>query len=258
MSHFSEPLRPARQNSPGALERAARQRRRYAEEISGMDASLGQLFDLLEANRILDEAIVVVTSDHGEHLYDAPGGMPYSHGWTVYEPETLAVCLVRLPRGRGGGTRVTTPTSHIDLFPTLLNYLHLPLPRAVDGVAFELPGPPVTSVSRTLFCEATKPWEGVETDRRWYNLRKPRAALRDGQKFIQTLYRGTEELYDLGSDPGERDNLLLHPRPEDAAAAQELRTALNAWAASARPLPTNFEKSERRDTIMKLKALGYL
>lgn len=257
-SHFSEPLRPARRGSSAALKRAARSRRRYAEEITGMDASLGQLFDLLAAKKILDEAIVVVASDHGEHLWDAPGGKPFNHGWTVYEPETRALCLVRLPRGQGGGKRVRVPTSHIDLFPMLLNYLDLPLPRAVDGMALDLLGPPASTGSRILFSEASKPWETVETDRRWYNLLKPHAAVRNGQKFIRSLYQGSEELYDLVFDPGEKDNLLLHPRPGDSAIADELRSALTAWAAGARPLPTRFESSQQQDTIKRLKTLGYL
>lgn len=256
-SNFSEPLRPVTRGSAAAATRVPDIRRRYAEEITGMDASLGQLFDLLKVNKILDEAIVVVASDHGEHLWDAPGGKPFDHGWTVYEPETRALCLVRLPGGQGR-TRVTAPTSHIDLFPTLLNYLNLPIPRAVDGVVLDLLGLPTPADSRILFCEATKPYKGVETDRRWYNLLKPRAARRNGQKFIQSLYQGTEELYDLNFDPGEKNNLLIHPRPGDISTANELRSALTAWATGARPLPTHFESTRNQETIKRLKTLGYL
>ena len=60
------------------------------------------------------------------------------------------------------------------------------------------------------------------------------------------------------TDPHERHNLLANPTWETAAVHEELRKALEEWAATARPLPTRFESSQRRETMERLRALGYL
>jgi arylsulfatase A-like enzyme len=231
---------------------------RYAGEITYMDAEVGRLLDHLKATGILDEALLIVTSDHGENLSDAPAGRAFDHGNTVYEPEIKALCMVRLPGGQRGGTQCTQPTSHIDLLPTLTRYLGLPTPDRVDGQALDLTGALSATEPRIRFAEATKPWKDVETDPRWYNLLKPRCARRGPYKYIQTLYQRSEELYDLNRDPLERDNLLRRATPATSAIAAELRQAMSAWTAAAHPLPSRFEPSQQQETMERLKSLGYL
>lgn len=201
---------------------------------------------------------MIVTSDHGEHLGDAPLGRPFDHGWTVYEPLIRTVCFMRLPAGAGGGTDVAGPTSHVDILPTVTRYLGLAEPAGMDGLALGLPGLPASSRDRVIFTEATKPWGAVETDPRWYNLRKSRAARNGRYKFIQTIYQDREELYDIAADPEERTDLLKDPGPESKSVADDLRGRLVAWAGSARPRPTHFESIQQKETRERLKSLGYL
>ena len=254
----SDPLRGVlAAPSPTELQ-VAEFRRNYAREVTALDDGLGTLLEVLQAKKILDDALVVITSDHGEHLGDASLGRPFDHGWTVYEPETRAICLVRLPRGEAGGTSMAGLTSHVDLLPMITRYLGMPAPENVDGLAVGLPGFPLPPTDRIVFSEATKPWAQVETDPRWFNLRKPRAARQGRYKYIQTLHRETEELYDLAVDPEERKNLLASPSAEQKSFADALRGRLAEWSASARPLPTHFESAQQRETIERLKSLGYL
>jgi choline-sulfatase len=230
---------------------------RYAGEVSYMDHHVGRLIDDLKRRGILDHAILVVTSDHGENLGDEPSHL-FDHGWTVYQSVMAAVGLIRLPDGMHGGTRLDLPVASVDVVPTLVNYLGLPMPAGVDGLAIDLTNPRQTMVSRTRFGEATKPWDEVETDPRWFNNRKARC-VRDGPfKYIHTAYRETEELYDLSSDPHERDNLLASRAPEFLARVAELRGKLDAWTATQKPLPSHFDREQREETVRRLKALGYL
>jgi arylsulfatase A-like enzyme len=231
---------------------------RYAREVTYMDGEIGRLFTFLRAKRVLDESIVIVCSDHGENLGDAPGGKAFDHGWTVYEPEVRAVLLVRLPGGQAGGTRCAVPTSHVDLLPTLLRYLGLTAPGGIDGLALDLPHVQPPPGLRLRFAEATKPWGEVESDPRWMNVLKPCSVWRGPHKYIRTSYRKTEELFDLSQDPREERNLLKDPKPEDAATAAELRQALAAWTAEARPLPARFESTQQKETMERLRSLGYL
>lgn len=230
---------------------------RYAGEVSYMDAHIGRLLDYLKRRDILDNSILIVTSDHGENLIDAPG-QAFSHGWTVYGPEIRALCTIRLPRAAMGGTRWEASTANIDIVPTLTRYLGLPTPAGVDGEPIDLVDLKTPDGPRTLFAEATKPWENVETDPRWFNIRKPRSVRRGRFKYIQTLYRESEELYDLSVDPYERHNLLSDTRNHNANVAADLRKALEEWTSTARPLDTRFEPSQRDETVKRLRSLGYL
>jgi arylsulfatase A-like enzyme len=235
------------------------QLQRYAGEVSHMDAQVGRLLAGLRQRGILDDAILIVTSDHGENLGDKPGEL-FNHGWTTYQIELAAVALVRLPNARLGGTTFAALTASVDVLPTLLHYLGLPLPEPIDGEPLDLLNLGVPDDQpRVRFGEATKPWwERVESDPRWRNMRKQRCVRVGRYKLIQTPYKGTEELYDLTADPHERNNLLAPPNPALTDTVLTLRQVLKAWAEQADPLPSHFEEQAREETIRRLKALGYL
>jgi arylsulfatase A-like enzyme len=228
----------------------------YAAEISYMDFHIGRLFDELRRRGILDEAILLVTSDHGESFMEHPRS--FSHGYLVYQPAMHSVAVIRLPRGEGGGRRIEGPVSNIDLLPTLLDVLGISPPPGIDGEAIPLNVADDVLPQRTRFGQATRPRKKHESDPRWMNILKARY-IRSGQhKFIQTPYLETEELYDLESDPSEQTNLLENPSRETLELAARLRAELIAWAESADPLPTRFEQSQRDETRERLKSLGYI
>ncbi len=229
----------------------------YAGEISYMDEQIGRLLDDLKRRGILDRAIVVVTSDHGENLGDAPGPA-FEHGWTVYEVESRAVGLIRLPNAEQGGTQSAALVASVDILPTLLRYLELPPPAGVDGEALDLSHLPTGPDARIRFAEATKPWGAVEKGVPWANLRKANCARRESSKYIRTPYRQLEELYDLRADPRERRNLLADPVLRPGAPENDLRTALESWSAAGKPLPTEFEPNQEEETLRRLRSLGYL
>jgi arylsulfatase A-like enzyme len=169
-----------------------------------------------------------------------------------------SVCVIRLPGGEDGGERIEEPVASIDLLPTLLDILGISPPPGIDGEAIPLGVTDDALPQRTRFGQATKPRKQYETDPRWRNILKARHIRSGRHKFIQTPYLGTEELYDLESDPGEQNNLLRNPSQETLEIAARLRAELTAWAESANPLPSQFENSQREETIERLKSLGYL
>jgi arylsulfatase A-like enzyme len=269
-----------------APERAAREAGRhamqYASEISYVDEHVGRLVDGLRSRGILDDALLVVTSDHGESLWEH--GEEFDHGVSVYQSTMHSLCVFRLPGGESGGTRSTRPVANIDVLPTVLAFLGIPVPRGVDGEPLELrgeeAGPGAEALAtrgeeqessgdggeptgRARFGQATKPWRGVETDPRWANMLKSRCVRLGRYKYVQTPFLGTEELYDVVSDPSERTNLLGGVSDgalaaEYASVVAELRPRLESWAGSAVPLPSWFESSQQEETVERLKSLGYL
>ncbi len=234
---------------------ARRYAAQYAAEISYLDEHVGRLLDALAERGILDQAIVVVTSDHGENFWEH---VPFfGHGRTVYRTTMDAVGMIRLPGGERGGTVVRGVLASIDILPTVLRELHIEPPAGVDGEAIPLRGDPGAVQDRTRFGQATYPWR-VEREGSWANLPKARFVREGRYKLIQTPYLHTAELYDLEADPHETHNLLASPTPEVQALAARLAGELDAWAASADPLPSRFEPSQTEETLERLRRLGYL
>ena len=217
---------------------------------------MGRLLDALRERGILDRALLVLTSDHGETFLERPPF--FNHGYHVHGPSTRAVCLIRLPGAARAGTRVGSLVASVDVMPTVLAWLGLGSPANVDGETLDLRAGLEPAAPRTRFAEATKPRESVETDPRWTNLLKARAVREGRLKLVWTPHLGTEALYDVVDDPAEQRDLLEDPTPERAALAARLREKLVRWTQSAAPLPSGFVEDDWSDTVRRLRALGYL
>lgn len=229
--------------------------RRYAGEISYMDHHVGRLLLDLTARGVLDDAIVVVTCDHGENF--AEHEEPFDHGLTVYQTALHALWLVRLPHAELGGTRLDWPTSSIDVMPTLLRELGIAVPEQVDGLALDLRAASGPS-DRARFAQASRETAQPLIDSGWPNRRKARAIRRGAYKLIQTPQESRQQLFDVVRDPAEQIDLLRAPTPDDRARAEALAAELEAWADSAAPLPSHRELEQARETRERLRALGYL
>jgi arylsulfatase A-like enzyme len=94
---------------------------RYDESLLKVDAYLGKLFALLRERGLYDEAVIVVTGDHGE--YFGPG--MYGHG-LMREAVLHVPLLVKLPGNAHGGRRVSAPVALEDVYPTLLELAGVP------------------------------------------------------------------------------------------------------------------------------------
>lgn len=228
----------------------------YAAEITYMDYHVGRLLGYLRNRGVLDDALLVVTSDHGESLWEHEE--IFNHGFGVYQSTMACVCLIHLPGGERGGSEVDLPAASIDILPSILAFLGARTPDGVNGSTIDLRMLDETWSRRARFGQASKPWEHIETDPRWPNMTKSRSIREGPFKFVQTPYRGTEELYNMDRDPEETDNLLDNPSDEQLRLADRLRRALEAWAVSADPLPSEFEPQQTQDTIKRLRSLGYL
>ena len=228
---------------PELLEQALRMAAQYAAEVTYTDVHVGRLLADLRERGILEEALLVVTSDHGESFWEH--GECFDHGWGTYDSTMRIVGLIRLPGAAGAGTRVPGLVANIDILPTVLDYLGIAVPESIDGKAIDLESAPPRVPGGPRFGQATKPWKSVETDPRWHNLGKSRC-IRQGQlKLIQVPAAGTEHLYDLSRDPIESANLLETPDPDVESLVGPMRRKLEAWAASADPLPTYFARGRR-------------
>ena len=169
----------------------------YYGLVAEVDAWIGRILDRLDELGLSDNTLVVFTSDHGEMLCDH--GM-HSKG-VFYESSAHIPMLMRLPGIIPAGRVVETPVSHLDLFPTILDYCAMSssasegesLRSMIEGRAGENDAP------RIVVSEWSS--EGVPGfmvfDGRWKLMfgRSENAPSRDA-------------IYDLKTDPLEMRNLL--------------------------------------------------
>jgi len=99
--------------------------------ISYVDHEVGELFKLLKEHDLWEEAVVVVTTDHGELLME--NGLMIGHGLMGYNGEVLIPMLIKLPKSRFYGLRESHVVESVDLMPTILAALDIPSPKDVQG-----------------------------------------------------------------------------------------------------------------------------
>jgi arylsulfatase A-like enzyme len=103
---------------------------RYDGEIRYADHWIGELVDALERLGLREETLIVFTSDHGESLGEHD--YFFSHGTYSYEA-TARVPLVLSHPGLARGLRIPEMVRTVDILPTVLELLRLPIPREVEG-----------------------------------------------------------------------------------------------------------------------------
>ncbi|MGH9540031.1 MAG: sulfatase-like hydrolase/transferase [Terriglobales bacterium] len=217
--------------------------RLYDGEIAYADSALANFLAYLKKYGRYENALVIVTGDHGEGLGEHHEN---THGVFLYDSTTHVPLIMKLP---AKGAVPSDPAKVVDaqvrttdILPTVADLLRLPPPASLDGESlkpfFEGEG----NHDRTVFGETDYPLRFG-----WAPLRSVRA---EGFKFIEAP---RPELYDLHSDPGELAN---HYQPSDAA-VQKFRTMLaEIRAKSPQPSP-EAATAPGQDASDQLKALGY-
>lgn len=175
--------------------------RQYAGGISYVDHYLQDVLDHLRESGLLDESIVVIVGDHGEHLTEHD--VYFSH--RLPYAECLQVPLmIRLPHAKQGGRRVTTPVSLVDVMPTIMDLIGAPVEDDCTGMALSglMRGEELRP--RLLFAEygaQTTRWAKSVWDKDW----------RYTEIRLDSLL--TAELFDRSADPREEVNLASE-RPD--------------------------------------------
>jgi arylsulfatase A-like enzyme/Flp pilus assembly protein TadD len=210
----------------------------YQGEVAAADAALAPLLGPILDTRERGRTLVVLTSDHGEALGDHGEA---THGVFAYEAVLKVPLVLYQPRLFEPGI-VTSPARHVDLLPTILDALSLPVP---DGLAGRSLLPAIARMPErepaTTYFEALSP----SLNRRWAPLH---GVVRDGTKYIDLPI---PELYDLGTDPQEANN-LAGQQPQRVAEMRDLLTRMRRSDQGPR------RSAEDVETIQRLRSLGYL
>jgi arylsulfatase A-like enzyme len=228
----------------------------YDAAVLELDAMLEQLLAALEQANELENTVVVLTSDHGEHLGEQH---MLDHQYSVYQPLLRVPLIVHYPARLAAG-RDDRPVMNFDLFPTLLELTGVEPPEGHRSRAVSLldpsparermaEDPAYSPLGIRLVQQAHPDWDPSP----WRRLQ--RALVDDETKFIWGS-DGRNRLYDLESDPLETRN-LIDERPARAAEMQQalgvVYDSLQLCAES--PAPVEELTPQQREL---LKSLGYV
>ncbi len=238
----------------------------YRGEIAWTDRWVGELLDLLATHRRLDDALIIITSDHGEEFFEH--GLP-GHRKGLFDEVVRVPLLVVPPASLRTGLipSVAAQASLSDLLPTVLDFADLEVPGSVVGQSLRpamigepfVPKPALLS----LYISGQEP-DGQKVHIQSYGIRTP------DYKFLRTTVmlpgqpeRVVPAYYDLESDPKEGAPIAALDDPR----VQRAWHALEARLDDAREHWKSFPRSSRRErtavlpydmTAQELKALGYV
>ena len=212
----------------------------YDETVGHVDELLGRLIEVIENNGRADDAVIVVTADHGEEFHEHGR---WGHGKSLYD-EVAHVPLVLVGPGVGAARTTGAPAMLVDILPTVAAIVGIEPDAGWEGR--DLRNLPADG---TAYSELIR--EGGFESFMLY---------RDGEKYLESRAGVGQplhaEIYDLNADPGERTDL---------AATAETGSA-DRWSAElsrmrSRAGERSLVKDETRidyDARRRLEALGYI
>lgn len=178
---------------------------KYDARIRFVDLAIEVLFSRLTSD-IIDNSLIIITADHGEEFFD--------HGHLGHQPklydELIHVPLIIKGVGIPQGKRVNTIVQHLDIAPTILDLLGIPIPKSFLG--------------KNIFKLTER--EGVisetSSDSNKIEIVPNKLQIAYRTKDRKYIYRrnADDEFYDLETDSKETKNLL----PTQRERAEELKS----------------------------------
>lgn len=211
----------------------------YDGEIRYADEAVGRLLDELERRDLLGRTIVILTSDHGEELYDRGH---WNHGHTLYN-ELIQVPLIFSGPAISARKRISTPVQLVDVAPTILELAQISSPEEFEGASLlELIGGEKLEAfsQRPVYAMTTATPHQV-------------AVVRGSWKAI-LWPGGTLELFDLARDPKEQNNLV----DEESELEIEFRSLIDGWMSGHVNESNRSEVPLTEEAQERLRALGYI
>ncbi|MDE6177115.1 MAG: DUF4976 domain-containing protein, partial [Paramuribaculum sp.] len=184
--------------------------RDYMKVVKSLDDNVGRVLKYLEDNDMLDNTLVVYTSDQGFYMGE--------HGWFdkrfMYEESLNTPLVMMLPKGLDARGEIPQMVQNIDYAPTFLELAGVDVPEDIQG----------KSLLPLLKGEKPDNWR----DALYYHfyeypaehMVKRHYGVRDNRYKLIHFYNDIDkwELYDLENDPHEMNNLYGKPGTEDITA----------------------------------------
>jgi arylsulfatase A-like enzyme len=207
----------------------------YDAQLAYVDRLLGGFQQVLVQLGWWDRSLVVLLSDHGESLGEHGES---SHGYFIYESTLRVPLILHWPAGAGNhAARVSDPAALIDVAPTILDFLRLPVPASFEGTS-------LLAAHGAVYGESRHAHDAFG----WAPLRSLRAG---AYKYVEAP---RPELYNLDADPREQRNLFVKGSPKAAELQGQLAKLLARYAPKRVAAPSDASPQTRA----LLDSLGYL
>ena len=177
--------------------------RAYLASNSFMDAQVGRVLKALEASGRADNTIIVLWSDHGWHL-----GEKLMTGKNTLWDRSTRVPLMFAGPGVTADAVCKQPAELLDIYPTLVQLCHLDGPADLEGHSLQ---PQLKDAA------AARPWPAITTHNQGNH------GIRTTKWRYIRYADGSEELYDMETDPNEWKNLASDKQYAD------IKTDLAKW-----------------------------
>lgn len=186
-----------------------RWRRHYYAKITFIDEQIGHIIKALEDQQLLENTVIIFTSDHGDNL----GDHQLAYKWLLTEQSTRVPMIVRLPDQQRAGHIDRELFSQIDVGPTLLDYAGIKIPPHLDGSSqrqrIETGDPKLAP--QVVYCMDNYMTMVRSRDRR----------------LIHYAGQDHGEFYDIDNDPHEQNN--LHDSPDYQEEIRDLKMTFFEW-----------------------------
>ncbi len=238
--HFYDPHAPY--TPPDAFRRGTSLSDLYDGEVAFTDMYVGKVIEDLKDKGILESTLVVIAGDHGEAFGEH---REYGHSVFCYEENLRVPLIFYNPQLFPEGLSVKSRVNLIDILPTLLEMYGMNVSAEVQGksLASMLEGKEERT-ERTFYVESMYGKESLG----W----APLTGIIDGPfKYISLP---EPELYDLSTDPQEKNNLFARETNTARALDEKLKSYMLEYSAPDRDSRRELSAEDRR----RLESLGYI
>jgi len=215
----------------------------YRGEVEYMDEQLGKFFNFLEKEGLDKKTLIVITGDHGEGLWDHNES---THGIFIYESTVWVPLIIKAPF-EFPVKRVKQIVEHVDIAPTLLEALDIPVISSYQGES--LLGLLMGGKNRKKKVAYTESYY-AQLYRGWSHLQ---AFYQDEWKYILAP---SDELYQVKQDPGEQNNLSIRKSYVKKKMRDRLRRFVKANSKNA--IKAKQLNNRSKEDLKILETLGYL
>ena len=188
----------------------------YAAMVEALDASVGQVLDFLEKEKLADNTLVIFTSDNGGELNFTNNAPLRAGKGTLYEGGIRVPMIARWPGHVPAGATSDAKLCSIDFLPTFAGLAGAAVPENVDGV----------DVTASLEGKGAPARDALYWHYPHYHAERPSGAIIKGDlKLIEWFETGKTELFDVKADPDEKTDLASQSPDK----AKELLADLKSW-----------------------------
>ncbi|NIM58634.1 MAG: sulfatase-like hydrolase/transferase [Candidatus Aminicenantes bacterium] len=236
--HFFDPHVPYDPPSPFKEEFAERP---YDGEIAYMDYYIGRIVDKLKKKNIFDKTFIILAGDHGEAFGEKD---EIDHGYFIYEATLRIPLILYFPKRLPSNKVVESRARLIDIAPTVLEMLTIPVVKEIQGVSLLPYIEGRKKESLPSYIETYFPQEN-------YGCSALIGLIAGDWKYIQAP---KPELYNLKLDPQEEKNVFYLRKKVASAMKKELERMIHEFSAKKEARRKKLTSQERE----KLRSLGYV